>query len=125
MAAKRTRTKKISVKEFVAWLGGVEEMQPDGWAPSTEQWQVIREKINTIDSKDVIKVPIAAPPSPQAAITYAQPVAQQPSSFAPPPAASNVVPAGPADPMMAAASTGGPIKTPDIDSTNGYESNFT
>ena len=47
MAAKR-KNKKVSLKEFKAWLEGVEEMQPEDWHPTPEQWRVIREKINTI-----------------------------------------------------------------------------
>lgn len=39
---------KISVREFRAWLSGVEEMQPDGWSPDAGQWKKIREKINTL-----------------------------------------------------------------------------
>ena len=51
MAKKNTRKKqkKISVKEFKAWIEGIEELQPDGWAPTAEQWKIIRERINMID----------------------------------------------------------------------------
>ena len=45
MAAKR---KRITLSEFRAWLQGVEELQPKGWSPNTEQWKLIRDKIDAI-----------------------------------------------------------------------------
>lgn len=46
--ATRKRTKKQTLAEFRAWLSGVEELQPDDWAPSAEQWKLIRDKIGGI-----------------------------------------------------------------------------
>lgn len=49
MGKKKTANKKkITVQEFKAWLEGVEEMQPEGWHPTKEQWEIIREKIKLI-----------------------------------------------------------------------------
>lgn len=53
MNTKTTKTsykKKISMLEFRAWLQGVEELQPKDWTPTAEQWKLIRNKIDTIDS---------------------------------------------------------------------------
>ena len=44
----RKRTKKQTLSEFRAWLNGVEELQPEDWAPNAAQWKLIREKIDSI-----------------------------------------------------------------------------
>lgn len=46
--AKEKASKKISMKEFQAWLSGVEEMQPQDWHPDLNQWRIIRTKIDTV-----------------------------------------------------------------------------
>lgn len=71
MVAKRKRKQKQSLKEFKAWLQGVEELQPDGWAPNAEQWKLIRNKIDGI----VEEKPAA--PQPQRSLT--QPTQPMPS----------------------------------------------
>ena len=43
-----TRKKKQTLAEFRAWLDGIEELQPETWAPDATQWNLIREKINNI-----------------------------------------------------------------------------
>jgi hypothetical protein len=43
--------KKLTVKEFLMCLEGVEEMQDADWTPTTTQWRRIRDKINDIDDK--------------------------------------------------------------------------
>ena len=43
-----TRKKKQTLAEFRAWLDGIEELQPETWAPDATQWALIREKINSI-----------------------------------------------------------------------------
>lgn len=40
--------KTVTLAEFKAWLEGVEELQPDTWTPTAEQWKLIRNKINMI-----------------------------------------------------------------------------
>ena len=49
----RSKTKKISLTVFKAWLQGVEELQPKGWYPDKQQWMLIRKKINNIESEHV------------------------------------------------------------------------
>ena len=48
MAKKRTTAKKRTLNEFKAWLQGVEELQPAGWAPTADQWKLIRRSIENI-----------------------------------------------------------------------------
>ena len=43
------RAGKITIEEFRAWLSGVEDMQPENWCPTQEQWKKIREKIELIE----------------------------------------------------------------------------
>jgi hypothetical protein len=121
--------KKISVREFRMWLQGVEEMQDEGWTPSTQQWTRIREKIDLIDdSTPATPVTLAHP-------TYAGPNIRAPGpAVAPPEHIFPPVPAGPSNLMMPPAmpqaqnplfGSGGQLKTPDIDtSAKGYESGF-
>lgn len=45
---KKSTKKTISFDEFKAWLSGVEDLQSDDWYPSKEQWEIIREKIDSI-----------------------------------------------------------------------------
>lgn len=39
---------KQTVKQFKAWIEGVEEMQKADWHPSKEQWAKIRDKIDAL-----------------------------------------------------------------------------
>lgn len=45
---KKQSKKNITFEEFKAWLSGVEDLQPDDWSPTKEQWQIIRDKIDSI-----------------------------------------------------------------------------
>lgn len=47
------RKKTITLKEFQAWLDGVEELQEAGWHPNAEQWKLIRKKIASIVQEEV------------------------------------------------------------------------
>lgn len=50
-AKKKKRTikkKSYTLKEFQAWLTGIEEIQPDDWHPTLDQWKLIRERMNGI-----------------------------------------------------------------------------
>lgn len=49
------RKQKQTLKEFRAWLQGVEELQPDKWHPDLAQWKLIRARIDGI--KDEVAVP--------------------------------------------------------------------
>lgn len=67
MAAAKNRKTKISLKEFRAWLDGVEDLQPDDWAPTKDQWAKIRQQIDRIDDKMDIENPegsLVRPPQP-------------------------------------------------------------
>lgn len=54
--------KKITLSEFKAWLEGIEELQPDDWSPTQEQWKKIRNKIDCIVESE----PVAVAPAQQA-----------------------------------------------------------
>jgi len=45
---KKRIKKKYTLKEFQAWLNGIEEIQPDDWHPDLEQWKLIRERMDNI-----------------------------------------------------------------------------
>lgn len=51
--SKKNKNKFISFDEFKAWLSGVEDLQSSDWHPSKEQWEIIREKINSIRINNV------------------------------------------------------------------------
>ena len=86
MAAKKTQT----LKEFQAWLEGIEELQAKGWSPDKSQWTKIRNRIRNIVEE--------APPAPAA------PPRQMPM----PPAPQPMVPA-PAGPIQPAAMQPAPL----------------
>jgi len=115
------KEKTITLEQFRAWLEGVEEMQEEGWAPDVRQWTKIRERIDMIQS---------TPSQPQQVVHAPQPTQQ---TFFPPPQQSVFEPQGEPPPKVklnpqapiADDPTGKiPVKTPDIDSTKGYESTF-
>lgn len=131
MAAKK-RKQKQTLREFRAWLEGVEELQPDNWAPNREQWARIRARIDGIKEE----VAQAAEPTRESKPVPAQnPVYQQPpttilppASMIPPPVGG--IPAGevemtPAARQMLNPGAGAKAKTPDIDTSDGnVESTF-
>lgn len=85
-ASKRSN-KKMSLKEFRAWLQGVEELQPDDWCPDKEQWKKIRQKIDNIVEEEPQQVVTQAPaPQPQPMQPNGQPGGEMPPM--PPPAES-------------------------------------
>lgn len=118
MAAKK-RIKKQSLLEFRAWLEGVEELQPDNWAPNANQWKLIRSKIDGIKEKIVEK----SAEQPVINNTYRQLQPEQRPTMMPPPPVAGGVPAGDVD--MAPTTKqmfnpdGGRAKTPNIDSSDG------
>jgi len=150
--ATRKRAKKQTLSEFRAWLAGVEELQPENWAPDATQWKLIREKIESItepktnadtemlhkliekmsdDTQGRAQVANNAP--------YAHPQHQQVNPMAagipPPPPPTGGVPAGPVDIAPAARPYNPPaakavdlseVAKPNIDSSDGnYNSSFT
>lgn len=117
----------LTIKEFKMWLRGVEEMQPDGWSPSQQQWARIREKIDSIEEGST---------PPQQQVIYRDPVVQQPVYQQPQQvvhaqpgltAQRGVVSAPlPNNPLFGNADSPAiPVKTPNVDtSTGGYEPAF-
>lgn len=100
----------ISLAEFKAWLQGVEEMQDADWAPTLVQWRRIRAKFMLIEQ--------SGPPT-RRHMTYAE----QPHQYGPAYAPEQQSRPQPLPPGLTSG-LGGKTKTPDIDSTNGYNSNF-
>jgi len=128
MAAKK-RKQKQTLKEFRAWLMGVEELQPEGWSPNRDQWKLIRARIDgIIEEKKVVEkveqrvTPINNPIYQQGApITGTQGPVQSLVSPAP---VSGGVPAGDVEMTaearkMFAPAPGEKAKTPHIDTSDG------
>jgi hypothetical protein len=123
MAAEDTKLNKLSVREFMSWLSGVEEMQDEGWTPTGTQWKRIRDKINLIDDTPAPTSRVVAP---------SQPDSGRPTTFGPtaPPVytPSNMV-ANPAADLAGKPflpeQPGQPARTPSIDTSSGiYGSPF-
>lgn len=112
MATKGTKSKNTgtSLALFKAWLTGIEEMQGEDWSPNLEQWKRIKSKL--MDIEDTPSVPAYAEP----------PRLQQPwippQQFTPP--TSSAFDVAPRMPIQHMEST----KTPDIDSSAGYQSSL-
>lgn len=119
-----TRKKKQTLAEFRAWLSGVEELQPEGWAPDATQWVLIRDKIACISEPKVStsdtmiqkliegmnnKGPVNTTP-PQ----HGNPYTAQIPNIPPPPGPVGGVPAGPIEATPAAAAIMPPGQTVDI-----------
>lgn len=130
--ATRKRTKKQTLAEFRAWLSGVEELQPDDWAPTAEQWQLIRGKIDGI-AEPKVPAPVAA--APQVANNTPPPQPQPyhpPQGFVPPPPVPGGIPDGPVEMAPAVAHLPEPVRQVDIASAakpvdkgdGNYESGF-
>ncbi len=119
MVRARKRRQKQSLKEFRAWLQGVEELQEENWSPSHDQWVLIREKINGImEEKPAVVNQVVA-------VNNMQPQpARLPASITPPPAVGGL-PNGQITPMSTEAQqmlnpgVGAKAKTPDIDTADG------
>jgi len=79
MAAKR---KKITLSEFKAWIQGVEQLQPKDWAPTAEQWKMIREKIELVTETKAVEQ--APPPPPQMVRPQPRPLPPGAVPFIPP-----------------------------------------
>lgn len=134
-------SEKITLDTFRAWLQGVEEMQEDGWTPSESQWKKIREKIDMIENNTVVQTqPTRVEP------TYSPRISQNDSEhalhgaanhhddlFIPTESSMQVRPRVEPTPLpptvaqlTASFDPGAPaVKTPNIDSSNGYVSPFT
>ena len=110
---RRTSNKKVSLNEFKAWLEGIEELQPRDWAPNSDQWKTIRNKIKLIEESEPV-VSQVLQPVPQLA-----PVPQQ-SAFSVP---NNPAPTVEQVPLPSNAgvipSNKPTIKTPNLDTSDG------
>lgn len=122
--------KTLTIKEFKMWLEGVEEMQPDGWVPSETQWKRIREKINMIDESQPAVIESYRPPVgqsiPRGPDVQAPAFSGMPPGF-PPEFSTLPRPSGPPPTGPFATDGGTPVKTPNVDTSNGkgYTSTFT
>jgi len=123
MAIKRKRKQKQTLREFRAWLQGVEELQAENWAPNRDQWKLIRDKIDgiTVEERVIEKVvnnTVQGQNIPQAA---PRPVPTTLPFIPPPPTGG--IPLSEIDMTPAARAMlnpqDGTIKTPDIDTSNG------
>jgi len=94
--ATRKRVKKQTLAEFRAWLNGVEELQPEDWAPTADQWKLIRNKIDGIAEPKVVVSPVATAPVPANHVPpQGNPYQQMTQAhIPPPPPAAGGVPAG-------------------------------
>lgn len=128
----KKRNKKISLKEFRAWLEGVEELQPKDWSPSSEQWKLIRDKIKYINDAEtellsqpvrevMPTVPMRSGLAPELHMDPTLPVPPPPIGGIP---SGDVVMSPEAKRLLQNSGQMSPTKTPDIDSSNGYESTF-
>lgn len=113
-------TKKISVKDFLNWLEGVEEFMlvdaNEPWTPSATQWKRIRDKIKEIDDSPspvpASRVVTPSQPDDGRPVNMGTPV-YAPSGMMPNPAADLAGrPFLPETPGQAA-------RTPSIDTSNG------
>ncbi len=117
--AKR-RKQKQTLKEFQAWLQGVEELQPEGWSPDNTQWKLIRDKIDGIIEEKPKEVLVTAPPAPQNAFAPSQVVQPRHPTFVSPQVGG--VPSGPvgmSEEAKSMLSPTGDAKTPHIDTSDG------
>lgn len=84
--AKKKVTKKVTYSEFLSWLEGVESMQEEGWTPNPQQWQTIREKLDTVKPDVQVKEVEVQPTTPDVPVPQG-PIGQfvqPPSAFEPP-----------------------------------------
>ena len=124
MATKK-RNKKISFTEFMAWISGVEDMQPSDWHPNEVQWNTIREKLDLVKPDEIeviIEEEQRIQPSMHSSFIPA-PTSQVPGT----PHRPTGVPTLPSAMQASGASSGelSATKTPNIDTSDGgYESNL-
>lgn len=73
----KVKPKKITGREFLAWLDGIMEFKGEEWTPSADEWRIILDKIrNVSDLTDPPQQPTTAPQGPlrpQQQIVHHQP----------------------------------------------------
>ena len=137
----------ISTKEFKMWLQGVEEMQTEEWVPDARQWKLIRAKIELIENtpavpavyRDNPRATGGLPPGAELVFPPMNTAAPAPrgAGAVPLPSGLHVAAGAPAAPRnvttpsgvpVSMESTGRPnvpVKTPDVDTSDGnYNSQF-
>lgn len=124
---KKPVVKKITINELKTWLDGYCSAHGDGWAPDAVQWAMIKDKIFALKEGVDHQYP-SQPQSPpaqyQQAPVFASP--QPPFRNTAPPGASFNMPFSEPDPVMpgqfgpSPAVPGQTIKTPSIDTSNGF-----
>lgn len=83
----------MTLIQFQAWLEGVEEMHPEDWCPTADQWKLIRNKIKTI-----IETAVEAPKSVAEISTFNPPNATAlPPGVQIAPEIPSSIPAGPVE----------------------------
>lgn len=121
----RKKRQKQSLKEFKAWLQGVEELQPNTWSPDVDQWHLIRDKILNIAEEEPIIVPAAAAVIPQPARYHPTQTHEIPlhGNMTAPPQVGGVpmssVEMSDSAKRMLKSTADGPAKTPHIDTSDG------
>jgi hypothetical protein len=119
-AAVEPKVKTQTLREFRAWLSGVEEMQSDDWSPDLTQWRRIRERIENIsEPKNSFKSGGTGPSDEDFHPVAPMPVrASGPSAFAAP--AVLMAPPAPLPTFMNTSGVeGARVKTPNVDSSSG------
>lgn len=80
---RKSKVKSVNAKELKAWLRGIQEFQPEGWVPSIEQWDAIRERIFLLEEFEGYSEPPAdrqgyAPDPVYAPVVYTPTASRQP-----------------------------------------------
>jgi hypothetical protein len=120
---KKASKKQLSVSEFKIWLDGYCLSHDDNWAPSTEQWKMIKDKIFALVETDIKpeQPPVRNMLPPQPNFLPRGPVMLPPSNFMQPQSGMNEHPQQSMvgitnTPPLIKTSTGA-LKTPDKDSS--------
>ena len=78
---KPIKKRQYTLKEFQAWLTGIEEIQPDDWHPTLDQWKLIRGRmdgivadVEIVEREIEIPVPVPVPVQPPYGPGQATPV---------------------------------------------------
>lgn len=135
---KKLKNEPMTLNEFKAWLGGLEEALGEEWVPNKDQWCRIKGKLETLIETPIIQYSnnaVQSPPVRQPITGYGSPipaqipmVATQATVNSAPLPTSNLgkppkTTTGKKPPMLK--KDGETIQTGDIDTSNGsYESAF-
>lgn len=118
---KKPKTKPInvelSIREFKVWLDGLCSFNADDWTPNLDQWTLIKNKLMNLKENN-------QPTYPQNT-TYNGMHNIQPQPILPPPVTfEELSPEVLARKIEQAKSGGTAIKTPHIDTSNGFKSSY-